>query len=162
MIYELVGTITMEIALTRQTEVSEVLQQLFEHKQGTPVTQDMRKVLKLKTQTRRRQKWKLCLGTNIYRLCSGVMKFGGYSIGIAQNGDEIKEKLNFRICPNSTISPLASTYDMSKMHCFSIGGMKKQHDAILQSFGTTDEIIYSFTSLPSKTYSLLSSSLSYS
>ena len=27
------------------------------------------------------------------------------------------------------------------MCCFPIGGMKKQHDAILESFGTTEEII---------------------
>ena len=26
------------------------------------------------------------------------------------------------------------------MRCFPIGGMKKQHDAILESFGTTGEI----------------------
>ena len=30
---------------------------------------------------------------------------------------------------------------MSNMRCFPIGGMKKQHDAILESFGTTEEII---------------------
>ena len=44
------------------------------------------------------------------------------------------------------------------MCCFPIGGMKKQHDAILESFGTTEEIIYSLTRLPSTTCSLLSSS----
>ena len=87
-----------------------------------------------------------------------MTKFGGYSIGIAQIDDEIEEKLNFRICPNSTISLLASRYDMTNMCCFSIGGMKKQHDAILESFGTTEEIIYSLTRLPSTTCSLLSSS----
>ena len=27
---------------------------------------------------------------------------------------------------------------MSNMRCFPIGGMKKQHDAILESFGTTE------------------------
>ena len=54
-----------------------------------------------------------------------------YSGGIAQIDDEIEEKLNFRNCPNSTISLLASRYDMSDMCCFPIGGMKKQHDAIL-------------------------------
>ena len=88
-----------------------------------------------------------------------MTKFGGYSIGIAQIDDEIEEKLNFRICPNSTISLLASRYDMSNMRCFPIGGMKKQHDAILDSFGRTEGIIYSFTCLPSTTCSLLSSSL---
>ena len=44
---------------------------------------------------------------------------------------------------------------------FSIGGMKKQHDALLESFGKTEEIIISLTRLSSKNYSLLSSSLSY-
>ena len=87
-----------------------------------------------------------------------MMKFGGYSGGIAQIDDESKEKLNFRICPNSTISLLASRYDMSSMRCLPIGGMKKQHDAILESFGTTEGIIYSLTRLPSTTCSLLSSS----
>ena len=51
---------------------------------------------------------------------------------IAQIDDEILEKLNFRVYPNSTVSPLASRYDMSDMRCFPIGGMKKQHDAILE------------------------------
>ena len=82
-----------------------------------------------------------------------------YSGGIAQIDDEIKEKLNFRICPNSTISLLVSRSDMPNMRCFPIGGMKKQHDAILKSFGTTEEIIFSLTRLPSTTCSLLSSSL---
>ena len=81
-----------------------------------------------------------------------------YSGGIAQIDDEIEENLNFRICPNSTISLLASRYDMPIMPCFPIGGMKKQHDAILESFGTTEEIIYSLTRLPSTTCSLLFSS----
>ena len=43
------------------------------------------------------------LPTNICQLCSGMVKFGDNSIGIEQN-DEIEEKLNFRICLNSTIS----------------------------------------------------------
>ena len=55
------------------------------------------------------------------------------------------------------MSALASRYDMSNMRCFPIVGMEKQHDAILESFGT-NEIIYSLTRLPSTTYSLLSSS----
>ena len=70
-----------------------------------------------------------------------MTKFGGYSIGIAQIDDEIQENLNFPNCPKSTISLLASRYDMPIMPCFPIGGMKKQHDAILESFGTTEEII---------------------
>ena len=44
---------------------------------------------------------------------------------------------------------------MSVMHLFPIGGMKKQHDAILESFGTTEAIIYSLTRLTSTTGSLL-------
>ena len=87
-----------------------------------------------------------------------MTKFGGYSIGIAQIDDEIQEKLNFRICPNSTISLLANRYGMSNMRCFPIGGMKKQLDAILESFGTTEGIINSLTRLPSTTCSLLFSS----
>ena len=85
-----------------------------------------------------------------------MTKFGGYSIGIAQIDDEIKEKLKFLNCPNSTISLLVSRSDMSNMRCFPIGGMKKQHDAILKSFGTTEEIIISLTRLPSTNCSLLS------
>ena len=90
------------------------------------------------------------------------MKFGGYSIGIAQIDEEIKEKVNFRICPNSTISLLVRRCDMPNMRCFSIDGMKKKHGAILESFGTSDEIIISLIRLLLTTYSLLSSSLSYS
>ena len=87
-----------------------------------------------------------------------MTKFGGYSIGIAQIDDAIIEKLNFQICPISTISLLVSRSDMPNMRCFPIGSSKKQHDAILESFGTTEEIIYSLTRLPSTTCSLLSSS----
>ena len=79
-----------------------------------------------------------------------------YLGGIAQMDDEMKEKLKFRICPISPISLLASRYDMSNMRCFPIGGMKKQHDAILESFGTTKGIIYSLTRLPPTTCFLLS------
>ena len=81
------------------------------------------------------------LPINIWRLYGVVIKFGDYSGGIAQIDDEIEEKLKFRICPNSTISPFVSKYDMSNMRCFPIGGMKKQHDAILESFGTPEAII---------------------
>ena len=88
-----------------------------------------------------------------------MTKFGGYSIGNAQIDDEIEEKLIFRISPKSTISLLASRYDMTNMCCFPIGGMKKQHDAILESFGRTEGIIYSLTRLPSTTCYPLSSSL---
>ena len=98
------------------------------------------------------------LPINIWRLYGVVIKFGDYSGGIAQIDDEIEEKLKFRICPNSTISLVASRYDVPIMRCFPIGSMKKQHDAILESLGTTEEIIYSLTRLPSTTCSLLSSS----
>ena len=53
-----------------------------------------------------------------------------YSGGIAQIDDEIREKLNFRICPNSTIS-LVQYMTFWNIRCFPNGGMKKQHDAIL-------------------------------
>ena len=80
-------------------------------------------------------------------------KVRDYSGGIAQIDDEIKEKLNFRICPISTISLLVSRSDMPNMPWFSIGGLKNQQDAILKSIGTTEEIIYSLTRLPSTTKS---------
>ena len=86
-------------------------------------------------------------------------RLSDYSGGIAQIDDENQEKLSFRICPNSTISLLVSRSHMPNMHWFFIGGMKKQHDAISESSGTTEEIIYSLTRLPSTTYSLLSSLL---
>ena len=92
---------------------------------------------------------------NIWRLCGGMKKFGGYSIGIAQTDDEIKEKSNFRNCPNSNISLLVSRSDMPNMRRFSIGGLKNQHDNILESFGTTEQIIISLIRLPSTTYSPL-------
>ena len=87
-----------------------------------------------------------------------MTKFGGYSIGIAQTDDEIKEK-KFRFCPNPTISLLVNGSDLPNMLCSPIGGMKKQHDANLESFGTTEGIIDSLTRLPSTTCSLLSFSL---
>ena len=88
-----------------------------------------------------------------------MTKFGDYSIEIAQIDNKVKEKLNFRICPNSTISLLVSRSDMPEMRCFSIGGIENQHDAILESFGTTEEMINSLTRLPSTTYPFLSSLL---
>ena len=87
------------------------------------------------------------------------MIFEDYSIGIAQIDDEIKKKINFGICPNSTICLLVSRSDTPDMRCFSIGGMKNQHDAILKSFGTTEAILISITRLPSTTYSFLASFL---
>ena len=48
-----------------------------------------------------------------------------YSDGIAQIDDD-NQKLNFRICPNSSISLLLSRSDMSDMRCFSIGGRHEQ------------------------------------
>ena len=88
-----------------------------------------------------------------------MIKFGGYSNGIAQIDDETEEKLNFRVCPNSTVSLLVSRSDMPNMRCFSIGGIKNQHHPLLKSFGTTEETIIALTRLPSTTYSLLPSSL---
>ena len=79
-----------------------------------------------------------------------------YSGGIAQIDDEIKEKIKFRIYPSSTISLLVSRSDMPHMRCFSIGGMKNQRDAILESSATTEKIIISLTRLPSTTYTLFS------
>ena len=89
-----------------------------------------------------------CLPINICRFCSGRREFGRYSIGIAQIDEENKQKLNFRLCRNSTISLLVSRCDMPNMRCFSIGRMKNQHDAFSESFGTTEEIIISLTRLP--------------
>ena len=90
------------------------------------------------------------LPINVWQLFGVVIKCGGYSIKIAQFDDEIKEKLTF---PNSTIILLVSSSDMLDMRSFSIGGMKNQQDAILESFGTTEENIISLTRLPSTTYS---------
>ena len=130
--------------LTYEAGVSDLLQLLFEYKQKTLVTLEIRKMIQLKTQTPRRQSRKLCLETKICRLCGDMTKFGGYSIGIAQIHEEIKEKRNSQICPNSTIRLLVSRSDRPNMRSFSIGGIKNQHDAILESFGTIEEIIISF------------------
>ena len=51
---------------------------------------------------------------------------------------------------------------MPIMPCFSIGGMKKQHDAILESFGTTEEIIFNHSLAYRQQLALSSSLLSYS
>ena len=59
-----------------------------------------------------------------------MMKFGGYSIGIAQIHDEIEEKLGYQNCPTSTISLFVNRSDMPDIRCFSIGSVKNQHDAI--------------------------------
>ena len=91
-----------------------------------------------------------------------MMTFGGYSIGIAQTDDEIKENLTFRICSNYTIILLVSKPDIPNMRCFSTAGMKNQHDAILESFGTTEETIILRTRSPSTTYSLFPTTLYYS
>ena len=48
---------------------------------------------------------------------AAVGRLWDYSGGIAQIDAEIEEKLNFRIC-STTISLLASSYDMSNMRCF--------------------------------------------
>ena len=83
-----------------------------------------------------------------------MKNFGRYLIGIAQIDDEIKEKINFRICPKSTINQMVSRTGMPGMRCFYITGSKNQHDGILQSLSTTEEIKISLTRLPSATYSL--------
>ena len=54
---------------------------------------------------------------------------------------KLKENQFFKNCPKSTLSLLASRYDMPNMRCLPIGGMKKQHDPILEPFGTIHEII---------------------
>ena len=77
------------------------------------------------------------------------MKFGCYWIGTAQLHDGIKEKIKFRFWPNSTVSLLVGRSDMPGMRFFSTGGMKNEHDAILESFGTTEKIKISFSRLPS-------------
>ena len=84
-------------------------------------------------------------------------KYGGYSIGIAQIDDQIKEKLNFRICPISTNRLLVSRSDMPNLRCFRIGGIKNQRDAFLESFGRTEELIISLNRPSSTSYSLLPS-----
>ena len=88
-----------------------------------------------------------------------MTKIGEKSILIAQIDDENKERINFRICPNPTINLLVSKSDMLDMRCFSIGGMKNQQDAFIESFGTTEKIIISLTRSPSTTFSSPSSSL---
>ena len=72
-----------------------------------------------------------------------MIEFGDYSVGIAQIDDEIKKIEIFEFA-HFLLSAylLVSRSDMLNMRRFSIGGMKKQHDAILESFGTTEEIIY--------------------
>ena len=122
------------------------------------MTQEIQKWLSPKTQITRRHSWRLYLRINICRLYGSMKKFGGYSIGIAQIDDEEEEKLSFRICPNSPVSLLVTRSDMPDMRCFSLGGLKNQHDAVLESFGTTEKLIFSLTRLPSTTYCLLSSS----
>ena len=102
-----------------------------------------------------RQSWRLYLRFNNCQFYANMTKLWDYSIGIAQIDDEIEVKLNFWICPKSTISLLVSSSVMPEMRCFSIHGVKKQHYAILDLFGITEEIIMSLARLPSTTYSLL-------
>ena len=47
--------------------------------------------------------------------------------------------------------------DQAELQCFFIGAMKLQHDAILESIGTTEDIIISLNRLPSTTNLSLSS-----
>ena len=90
----------------------------------------------------------------ICRLCGDMTKSGDYSIGIAQTDEKTDECWKFRFCPKSTISLMVSWSDIPDMRCFPFGGKKNQRDAILKTFGTTEDIIASLTGLPSTTYSL--------
>ena len=104
-------------------------------------------MIQLKTQATRHQSKKCCLEINICRLCGGMMTFAGYSNAIAHIDYETKEKIYDRTCPNSNISLLVSRSDMPNMRCFSIGGTRNQHGAIVKFFVTTAEIIISLTPL---------------
>ena len=75
---------------------------------------------------------------------------------------KLKKNLIFKNCPKSTLNLLASRYDMPIMPCFPIGGMKKQHDAILESIGTTEEIIFNHSLAYRQQLALSSPLLSYS
>ena len=77
-----------------------------------------------------------------------MTKVGGYSNGVAQILGQIKEKLKIRFCLQSSKSVLATTSDMPETHCFSFGGMKSECVTILESFGMTEEIIFSLSRLP--------------
>ena len=135
LIFELVK-ITTEKKFTCQAGVSKLLQQVFEYKQETLVTEEIRKMIKLKTQTIRRQSWRLCLEIKFCRLCCDMTIFRGYSIGNAQIDDEIKQKIKFSNLPKFHYQPIGQ-----------------------QVYSTTEEIMFSLTRLPSTTYSLLSPSL---
>ena len=125
------------------------------------MTQEIRKLIKSKTQTVRRQSWRsYYLDINICRVCGDMTKIGGYSIGIPQIDYKMEEKLKFRFCTKSTFSYLVNCSDMPDMRCFLTWGTKNRHGAILESFGTVEEIIILLTRLPSTTYSLLLSHLS--
>ena len=122
--------ITKEMELTCQTGVSELLQKLFENKREVLVTQEIRKMIELKTQTIQQQTRILSLKLFFCRICGDMTTFGGYSTRIAQIDDEIEEKLKFRFRLKSTNSLLVSRFNMTDMRCFSNGGMTTQHDAI--------------------------------
>ena len=75
-----------------------------------------------------------------------MIKFGSYAIGIAKIDDEVREN-KFSILPKL----LSANWSVG-LTCLTcavfIGGMKNQHDAILEAFATTEEIMISFTRLP--------------
>ena len=89
-------------------------------------------------------------------------KLEGYLDGIEQFHHKVKNFQKLRSYPNSSICPLVRWSDISEMRCFPNAGMKNKHDAIMESFGTMEEIKTSLDRLPSTTYSLLSSSLFHS
>ena len=81
-------------------------------------------------------------------------RFWGYTIGIAQIDDKIREKLNFQKFPDSTVNLILLQVWHAQHTLFFDWWKKNQLDAILESFGTTEEIKISLTRLPSTTYSL--------
>ena len=80
---------------------------------------------------------KILFADKICGLCGDVTKFGVTRLE-SQTDDEFKEKSIFRIRRFSTINLLVSSSDMPHRRCFSIGGMKNQHEAIFDSFRTIE------------------------
>ena len=95
----------------------------------------MQKMITSKNETIRQQSLRLRLQINNYGHYGNRGRLRDYSGGIRQTDDKSKEKLNFRIYPNPTSSLLVSRLHLLNLRWFSIGGIKNQHDAILESFG---------------------------
>ena len=73
----------------------------------------------------------------------------GYSVGNEQSDDKsLKRNKHSETAIFATLL-MDSDVDMPDMRCFSISGMKNQNDAVLESFGATEEIIFSLNRLPS-------------